>query len=552
MKHENKVINCHFKINEEIFYGKITNRNGIFYVLELPRKIFEEPPNQFVCYSETNEVILLDKLVHEEISFQQILFFENMIMGFYCKEESLDLKFKSINFDFPYINAFFFGLDEITNGCEEHGNNLCLYYENTNKKIHYKYNDDFTIEVIHGCQTSHTRFGTGKSKMELHKHLKIKSKKNRELHEFIIVINNLMKFFSFALKRKLLITNIWSEGKENSSNQKLKISTFQYKILNTNFEEEIDIWKMLVGYRYFSPNKMSKIIQRFTNLINQEYRKFSAIIDLYLRNQDAPAEIYSQVEFLIYTTALEAYVSSKDYNKIRKIDAEYESLVNKIKQEYPNIDELKKIPNRQYSFAEKINNCIEQEDIHGIFKFYYKGKDKIKIISDIVNLRNYFTHYSFSADDSCINNIDMNTLKDDLKILLETFILHELQIKNEDIKKIVTNNTFKMHNFNNEYMWVPHIRYKTNIPIRNYLGQEFFAPNIDDMPMDLDLYYKEIDDKNVQLIGKYKRNNRLCTITIDVLKKISQKQIDKLPKYFQECYRRYKIAETQNIYYYNN
>ena len=245
-------------------------------------------------------------------------------------------------------------------------------------------------------------------------------------------------------------------------------------------------------------------------------------------------------------------MSSKDYNKVRHIDAEYESLVNKMKQEYPNIDELNKIPNRQYSFAEKINNCIEKEDIHDIFKFYYEGKDKIKIISDIVNLRNYFTHYSFSAEDSRIKNIDMNTLKDNLKILLETFILHELQIKNEDIKRLVTTNTFKMLSFNNEYMWVPHIRYKTNIPIRNYLGQEFFAPNIEDMPMDLDLYYKDIDDKHTQLIGKYKRNNRLCTTTIDVRKNLPQKQLDKLPKYFQECYRRYKIAEKQNNYLGNN
>ena len=551
MQEENQIINCHFEFNKKLCYGKITIRNGIFHVLELTSRIFDEPPTQFICFSETNEIILLNNLVHEEIHFQQILFFENMIRGFRLSEDTQNLKFTSINFDFPYINAFFFGLDAITNGCDNRENNLCLFYESTNKKIKYKYNNKFEIEVIHGCKTSHSRFGAGKSKMELYKHLKIKSKKMCELKEFITVINDLMKFFSFALKRKLLISNIWSEAKGNSSNQKLNISTFQYKILNTNFDDEIDIWKILVGYRYFSPRKMSKIIQKFSQLINQEYRKFPAIIDLYLRNQDVPSEIYSQVEFLIYTTALEAYVSSKDYNKCKQFDDEYEQLIKNIRKEYPGVKELENIPSHQYSFSEKIFRCIENEGLNSIFRFYYEKENKIKIISDIVNLRNYFTHYSFSADNKRIKNINMGELKENLKILIEAFILHELQINHNDISKIITNNTFRMLAFNNTYMWIPHPRYRTNINKKYYLGSEFYVQNHNAMPMDLDLYYKDIDENNIMLIGKHKRNNTLQTYKIIISKNIASDDLTKLPKYFQECYKRYVIADKQ-VKYTNN
>ncbi len=551
MREENQIINCHFKVNNKTLYGKITFRNGIFHVLELPRKFFDKPPAQFICFSETNEIILLNNLVHEETQIQQILFFENMIRGFRLAEDTQKLKFTSINFDFPYINAFFFGLDEITNGCDNRENNLCLFYESTNKKIKYKYNNKFEIEVIHGCKTSHSRFGTGKSKMELYKYLKIKSKKMCELKEFITVINDLMKFFSFALKRKLLINNIWSEAKENSSNQKLNISTFQYKILNTNFDDEIDIWKILVGYRYFPPRKMSKIIQKFSQLINQEYRKFPAIIDLYLRNQDAPSEVYSQVEFLIYTTALEAYVSSKDYNKCKQFDDEYKQLIKDIKSKYPEVKELENIPSHQYSFSEKILRCIEKEGLNNIFQFYYEKENKIKIISDIVNLRNYFTHYSFSSDDRRIKNIDIGELKENLKILIEAFILHELQIKHRDIAIISTNNTFRMLAFNNTYMWVPHPRYRTNLNKKYYLGSKFYVQNHNAVPMDFDFYYKNINENNVILIGKYKRDNKLQTYKITINKNITSDDLTKLPKYFQECYKRYVIAAKQ-VEYANN
>lgn len=551
MQEENRIINCHFEFNRKLCYGKITIRNGIYHVLELPRRFFDNPPPQFICFSETNEIILLNNLVHEETHFQQILFFENMIMGFRLAEDTKNLKFTSINFDFPYINAFFFGLDAITNGCDNRENNLCLFFETTNKKIKYKYNNKFEIEVIHGCKTSHSRFGTGKSKMELYKHLKIKSKKPCKLKEFITIINDLIKFFSFALKRKLLINNIWSESKENSSNQKLNISTFQYKILNTNFDDEIDIWKILIGYRYFSPRKMSKIIQKFSQLINQEYRKFPAIIDLYLRNQDAPSEIYSQVEFLIYTTALEAYVSSKDYNKCKQVDDEYEQIIKNIRKEYPEVKELENILSYQYSFSEKIFRCIENEGLNNVFRFYYEKENKIKIISDIVNLRNYFTHYSFSADDKRIKNINMSELKENLKILIEAFILHELQINHNDMSKIIANNTFRMLAFNNTYMWVPHPRYRTNINKKYYLGSEFYVQNHNAIPMDLDLYYKDINENNIMLIGKHKKNNKLQTYKITISKNITSDDLTKLPKYFQECYKRYVIADKQ-VEYINN
>jgi len=176
--------------------------------------------------------------------------------------------------------------------------------------------------------------------MILYKHLKIVSKKWTDINEFIDIINDLMKFFSIALKRRLLINNIWSEGKENTSNRKLTISTFQYKILNTNFEEEIDVWKTLLNYKYLSPRKISKVLQKFSKLMTIEYRNFQAIIDLYLRNQDAPFEILPQVEFLIYSTALEAYVSSKDYNKKKTYDNAYENLIEEIKTNYPQVEEL--------------------------------------------------------------------------------------------------------------------------------------------------------------------------------------------------------------------
>ena len=548
MQSENRIINCHYNINETTYYGKITSRVGIMHVLEHIGKMINNPPNNFVCFSETNEVILLNQLWQEDKSWNQCLFYKNLIRGFYNEKETKELKFKCINFDFPYINAFFWGLDDISNGCNNNKHNLCLMYEKTNKRIKYQLNENFSLQIVHGCRTSHSKFGTGKSEMILQKHIKIISKRWCNINDFIDIINNLIKFFSLSLKRRLMISNIWSELNENSAKRKLFISTFQYKILNTNFEEEIDVWKTLLNYRYLTPYKMSKVLKKFFELTNLEYRNFQAIIDLYLRNQDAPFEVLSQVEFLIYSTALEAYVSSKNYNKNKTYDVSYENLINEIKTKYPNVEELSKIPSRQYSFAEKIKRCIEIEGLDTIFNFRYCNKDKYKLIADIVNTRNYFTHYSFSSGDKRIKDVDLWDLKDKLRILLEIFILTELNIDKQIIQLIITNNNYCLYNFYNNYFWKPNPKIKCKQSINNFLGEEIYFTPKENLSMFIDFYYNEIDKQTVKLICKYKREKRVYTMSKLVKKRITEQELQNLPKYFQECFKRYKIMAKQNEY----
>ncbi len=549
MQLENKVINCHYDLNKETNYGKITYRIGIMHAFEHYGQKIENAPNDFLCFSETNEVLLLNNLWHEDAKWNQCLLYKNLIKGFYNEQETKDLKFKSINFDFPYINAFFWGLDDISNGCNKEEHNLCLKYEKSGKNIKYNLNENFSLQIIHGCKTSHSKFGTGKAEMILYKHLKIVSKKWTDINEFIDIINDLMKFFSIALKRRLLINNIWSEGKENTSNRKLTISTFQYKILNTNFEEEIDVWKTLLNYKYLSPRKISKVLQKFSKLMTIEYRNFQAIIDLYLRNQDAPFEILPQVEFLIYSTALEAYVSSKDYNKKKTYDNAYENLIEEIKTNYPQVEELSKIPSRQYSFAEKIKRCLENEGINKLFDFYYCGNGKYKLITDIVNTRNYFTHYSFSSDDKKIKDIELWELKDKLRILLEIFILNELSIDKKIIKLIITNNNFGLEDFYSNYFWASNPKIKSRKLANKFLGEETYFSITEEYPRFFNYFYEEVNNNQVKLICKYRNiKKRICSIDKFVNKNITKKELKNLPKYMQECFKRYKIMAKQIEY----
>ena len=89
------------------------------------------------------------------------------------------------------------------------------------KDIKYHLNEIFSLQIIHGCKTSHSKFGTGKSEMILFKHIKIISKKWCNINDFIDIINNLIKFFSLSLKRRLMINNIWSESNENTAKRKI-------------------------------------------------------------------------------------------------------------------------------------------------------------------------------------------------------------------------------------------------------------------------------------------------------------------------------------------
>ena len=251
-------------------------------------------------------------------------------------------------------------------------------------------------------------------------------------------------------------------------------------------------------------------------------------------------------------------MNSKSYNNKKTVSSEYVSLLRKLKKDYPDIKEIQELKqNALYSFKEKLMNSSRENNIFDVVQLKHKNKEKIKLFEDLVNVRNYYTHYSISSTDNRLKDIDLYELTESAKALLEIFILKDLEFDNQMIHNILAKNYFKLRDFNSKYIWINNAPKFRNVNANNYLGDDFRNAIKDFAAMYY--YYEEIGDK-VKLILKYRKydiytrkgSTKLKTFTETKLvdKNLSTNDIVKLTKYFQICFKRYKdLVEQKDVDY---
>lgn len=557
-------IKCRYKLpqDDKEYFGEINYKNGTLINFSTQNYNFSISKGEnLLCLSNENKYILLCNNQYYESYFSKIAGFDCLVKGFNFPEQTTNLKFKKIRFSFPYINDFFIGIDRIEQFDKHNPHDIFLRYIQTKQRLTFRLNNIFKLKLIHGVTSGGGTLAGENSKMSLTKSIEISANKNMPIEDFLSIIRNLINFFSLGLKRKLPIISMTSNCTDNTAKCKLTIYPFQFKILNQDFESNLSIHKTLFVFQHIKRN-FSSIMQEFINLQSQDYRKFSVIIDLYLRNHDTPDEIYPQIKFLVYAQALEAYLNSKDYNHKKEISKEFLKIVAQIKKQHSDIPEVKNCNlNGMYSFKEKILNSIKKNDVENILKFKFIKAKKIKLLEDTVNLRNYFTHYSMASDDKKIANVDVYDLTENLKALLELFILKDLQFNNEAIRVILANNYFHFKNFNSEYIWIPQPPNLRNVIKENYLGDETSYYNENKkLILSTHYFYENIEDK-IKLIVKYSEEGRYCqhnksklkslTKTIIINPDLSKEENNKLDKPLRICYERYKLLIQQNEYMQN-
>ena len=542
------------------YNGKISYRNGTLinfesknYELSLSEK------SNLICSSNEEGYLLLWNNIYFNNGLLVTAGFDCLIKGLKNVIDANNLKFKKIRFSFPYINDFFIGVDRIEYFNPDNPNDIFLKYIKTNKKFIYKISDNFNIRLIHGVICGGGTFSGENSKMSLTKEIEIISKKETVLDDFLEITRNLISFFSLGLKRKLPIINMYSLSTDNSSKAKLEIHPFQYKILNKDFDAKLMRNETLFVFPHIKKD-FGKVIQQFIALRQKDYREFSVIVDLYLRNHDAPDEIYPQIKFLIFAQALEAYLNSKQYNHQKNANSEFSNAIQNLKAQYPNNTEIQKIECVNFpSFKEKILNSIIKNDLISLVQFRFKKKNKIILLDDLINLRNYFTHYNMSSNDKRISSIDLYELTICIKVLLELFILCDLNFSKAALKTIISNNYYQFRKFDNKYIWVDTSSETMRAPNTQYLGEDNAHKNKNGKIMySICYYYKELNKNEVELIvkyteeGQYTRKNshklKIFTEELAIKKDIKDKDIQALDYIFKKCYERYKKYSIQQVY----
>lgn len=550
-------INCHYRIGDKIkFFCKIKYRNGSYFCLTLPfgtnEQYIEDP---FICYDGCNNVYILQQLeAAAKDKYNNCYSFHSLITiptNIYNNEE---IKFKSIYFDFPYINTFFYILDYLKTETDTQKEIGLLYQKNLKfEKFHINKKFEFDINI--GYRYGAGRIGGNGGHFDLIKSIKITSlKEDKNLNDFIDVIIPLIDFFSICFRQKLLISNIWSNKSDNTLKQNLNIKTSQMRVIDNNYNaEHITPFNILVSYALLKDN-FGKIINKFLQSRTNEYDAFSILCDLYMQCHDLPTGILLQVKFLTFMQGIEAFVSKQSCNDDFSLDNKWKAAIKKFKRENPNLPNIKELKySNQLSFKSKLLNVIKEQNIDKILNFKYDKKGNYKLISEMVDVRNYYTHYGDKKTLERVQNF--YDLVEYTKIFCEILIMKELKLTENQIKISLSNNYYYLRYWNNEYCNLDYKKLPLGYSKSTYLGESDYW--IENKYFSAILFWKDIkNNKNkVKLIYKNQvqqsngKTPRAKSIVVN--KNLSNEEYDSLLKPFKDCYNRYKLAQEQ-IEYRNN
>lgn len=290
-------------------------------------------------------------------------------------------------------------------------------------KISYKYGKGNINFILDHSTTIKSNSLTIKNKY----HIQIEYDSPQNFDEILKNIKSLKDFLTLAMYNQTNFKNISCHI--NTSRKQNKITIYS-NLLNYN-PTEFSMYKSLL---YFSDiESKSDIFERWFNI----HEKYKPLFDIYFTNFSDNITI--EYQFLSYTQALESYMRKNDKFEDKFMnDKEYEIVKNELN-EYVNNSIM--VKSQKDSWRNKINfgnevslrrrlkDLIRYLEDFEITQKITNGNNN-EFIENIVDLRNYYTHYSREKKHDVYHVISLTF---NLRLLLELCILNELNFDKEFI-----------------------------------------------------------------------------------------------------------------------
>ncbi len=263
--------------------------------------------------------------------------------------------------------------------------------------------------------------------------IKLISPDKKPIQDFISLSRKIVNFFSFAMDETISIKNVIVSSDELSEtcNEKeipISIKAFYHSRPFSKDIPDIKISKML--FRYLD------IRDSFENKINRwlsVYKSIEPSLNLYFAVKNGP-KTYLESKFLSLAQALETYHRSVSDKKFMDEET-FQELKNKIINgcPYEHKDWLKM--RLEYANEISLRNRIK-EIIEPFKEFVGSSAKRKKLIGQIVDTRNYLTHYNEDLKGRAVCCNGLSSLNDKMEGLLELAILQEIGFIEEEIKII--------------------------------------------------------------------------------------------------------------------
>jgi ApeA N-terminal domain 1 len=266
-------------------------------------------------------------------------------------------------------------------------------------------------------------------------YFKLVSKELRCLDDFISIVHRVTTFLCFATDQTVCLDDITAMSNDiliNVSNDKsmpAPIKIYYPSIPYSNHDLKIDLHRMLFGYRQIEKDA-AKIINNWIDA----YDRIDPALNLYFSTK-VGAQKYLDGKFLALIQGLETYhrrISTEKLMDEEKFKELVKGIISKCPEENQEWLKGRLMHGNEINLRKRIKSIIEP------FKDIVGTKDeRSKIISRIVDTRNYLTHYDESLKSKAADGKDLLLLCYKMEAFFQLHFLQVLEFTQEEIKSVL-------------------------------------------------------------------------------------------------------------------
>lgn len=310
--------------------------------------------------------------------------------------------------------------------------------------IKYLPPEDILLNLNNGMQLSITFSWTipgypvtKEAKITQKTYFKLMSSAARELDEFISVLHRMTTFMCFAIDQAVCLDNITAMSNDilmnvgNNNSKPAPIRIYYKSIPYSDHNQKLDLHRMLFRYMQIK-NDAEKIINNWIDA----YDEIDPALSLYFSTKTG-AQKYLDGKFLALAQGLETYHRRTSNEKLME-EEKFKELVKEIISKCP--EENKEWLEGRLKHGNEINLRKRIKSIIEPFKDVVGTKnERSKIISRIVDTRNYLTHYDESLRSQAADSKDLLFLCDKMEAFFQLHFLQVLGFTQDEIKSVLDN-----------------------------------------------------------------------------------------------------------------
>lgn len=343
--------------------------------------------------------------------------------------------------------SYTFSVDGLETWVQRSGFEFNFHDNNDDFDIKYTHPKDISIPLSDGLEliimfgfNIPSEPGFSEVKIEQTVSLQLTSTTERPYTEFRDLSNKISKFLSFALDTTVCIFNVSGRSKNNSHERNgstfyAPMSFFYESIPFLEFSPAVEQHRILFGL-----NDVDHDLHRIVNSWLNSYEKIRPALDLYF---SATAGDYKYLDgrFLALAQGLETYQRRTSNETLMNVQV-FRSMVAEVVWRTPR--DMRKFVLGRLKHGNEINLGQRITKIIAPFSHAFgNSKARRKLIRNIVDTRNYMTHFSPELQSKALTGKDLLEATFKLEALFQLNMLNEIGFTNVEIGEILKHN-FKL------------------------------------------------------------------------------------------------------------